>query len=74
MGGHGRIFNLGKRSFPFNVWITVSLNEYNSIAQNAIGTQFNFQPEVIQDITCFETEPDKPKKRKSSRKKKEVEE
>lgn len=76
--GNGTCFNLGYKSFPRNVWQTMTKKEFEVIVKMGVHNQFIYNHplafllnDIQQDVRVDKDEPAKPTRKRSARKKKE---
>ena len=62
MGGTGQIYNIGQKSFPYNVWKPVSAKELEHLIESGMYHRFTFDPVLDFSINAKELKPEKPKK------------
>jgi hypothetical protein len=67
LGGPRQIYHIGRKSFPFNVWIEITHDELKHFQENKEARRkFDFDPAVDFDKKITVEEP-KPRRRKKEK-------
>lgn len=69
-GESNQVYHIGRKSFPSNVWITVTPDELTHLVQDNVRQLFVFEPPI--DFSALKVE-ELVKEKKSRRKKKKKE-
>lgn len=72
LGTSRQIFHVGRRSFPSNVWLTVTPDELATLSQDNVRPLFAFDPPLVEvEVVAIEgpvVGEEKPKRRRRRKK------